>query len=138
MNRRIAREKAFCLFFERAYQTEIPAGVFWDDECENLELENEAYIKNVFFGFEEKKEGIDSLIAKYAIGWKNERLSKVSLAIMRLAIYEMLYLDDVPGPTAINEAVELCKKYDYDSASSFVNGILNSVYKASCAECKGE
>ena len=138
MNRRLARENAFCLIFEREYQSDIPAEEFFLQETENWDFGQDPYIKNVFFGTDEKQSELDSLIAKYAIGWKNNRLSKVSLAIMRLCIYEMLYLDDVPGPSAINEAIELAKKYDYDSASSFINGILNAVYKASILEAKGE
>ena len=61
------------------------------------------------------------------MGWKTERMSRVSHAILRLAVYEMLYRDDIPSRVTLNEAIELTKKFDAERAKAFVNGILNSV-----------
>ena len=66
-------------------------------------------------------------IEENAKGWKLSRISKVSMAIMRICVYEMLYVEDVPFNIAINEAVELAKKFDYDKAPSFINGVVNKI-----------
>ncbi len=127
INRRDAREAAFALLFE----TEFKAGEAREDifalSCENREIEEDAYIRSVYFGVGEHLEEIDALIGKYAKGWKTARISRVSRSILRLSIYEMRYLTDIPAGVSINEAVELCKKFDEESARPFVNGILNSV-----------
>ena len=83
-------------------------------------------------GVAEKKDELDALISESAQKWRLERLSATSLSIMRLATYEMLYVEDVPFSVAINEAVELAKTYDHDKAPKFINGILNAI-----AEKKG-
>ena len=70
---------------------------------------------------------IDGYINKAAEGWKTSRISKLSLCILRLAVYEMLYVSDVPAVISINEAVELSKKYDDPKAKSFINGVLNKI-----------
>ena len=70
---------------------------------------------------------LDALIAQYAIGWNLHRISRFTKAAMRLAIFEMLYLQDVPTGVAINECVELTRKYEDAEVVSFVNGILGSV-----------
>ena len=82
-------------------------------------------MREVFLFYEFKRK--DEKIADSVVGWKLERLSRVSQAIMRLAIYEMLYREDVSYNIAINEAVELAKKFDHDKAPGFINGVLNSV-----------
>ena len=84
-------------------------------------------ILRVFFVVMNELETIDSKISENAKGWKLERLSKVSLAIMRICVYEMLFCEDIPFNISINEAVELAKKFDYDKAPSFINGVLNKV-----------
>ena len=75
----------------------------------------------------ESKEEIDATIGEHAHGCKTQRLSRVSRAILRLAVYELLYEKDIPASVTINEAVELSKKYDEEKARAFVNGVLNSV-----------
>ena len=87
------------------------------------------YIRSVVSGVQEKQEELDAYIEKYAVGWKLNRIARISRAIMEVAIYEMLYIDDVPAGAAINEAVELCKKYDEEETGAFVNGILGNVAK---------
>ena len=78
---------------------------------------------------EEKLPEIDSKIEELCVGWKKERIGKVELTIIRLAVYEALFDDDVPTNVAINEAVELAKKYGGDDSPSFVNGILGKLVK---------
>ncbi len=78
----------------------------------------------------EKREELDKVIARYARGWDVSRISKTALAILRCAICEILYLEDVPAGAAINEAVELDKNYDEPDTVAFVNGILGSFVRA--------
>lgn len=81
----------------------------------------------------EKREELDGLIARYAKGWKPERISRTALAVLRCAVCEMLYLEDVPVGAAINEAVELDKNYDEPDTVAFVNGVLGSFARGELA-----
>ena len=95
-------------------------------ECEA----NLGYIRQIIDGVSEHEQEIDELIANnLKKGWSISRISKASHAIMKLAIFEMKYMDDVPAKVAINEAVELAKRYGDDGDPNFVNGLLGSVYK---------
>ena len=87
------------------------------------------YIRAVVTGVQSKRDELDGYVEKYAIGWKTNRISRISMAIMEVAMYEMLYVEDVPVGVAINEAVELCKKYEEAETVSFVNGILGHFAK---------
>ena len=84
------------------------------------------YIHACVSGVQEKQDELDSFIQKYAINWSVSRISKVARAIMHVAFYEALYVDDVPVSAAISEAVELTRKYEDEDVVSFVNGILGS------------
>ena len=84
------------------------------------------YINSVVHGVEDHIEELDEYIAKYAIGWKLDRISRLARSIMQLAMYEILYVGDVPTSAAINEAVELTRKYEDEDVVAFVNGILGS------------
>lgn len=95
-------------------------------ECET----NLGYIRQIIDGVRENEKEIDELIVKnLKKGWTISRISKASHAIMKLAIFEMKYMEDVPAKVAINEAVELAKRYGDDGDPNFVNGLLGSVYK---------
>ena len=85
-----------------------------------------AYISRLVKGVYDHAPELDGYISKYAIGWKFERLNRVAVAIMRVCMYEVLYMQDVPNAAAINEAVELMKHYEDPEVVSFVNGILGS------------
>ena len=88
------------------------------------------YAINCAKGVAEHQDIIDQKIAhNLKSGWKISRISKVSLAILRVAVYEMLYLDDIPVSVSINEAVELSKKYSIPDDTSFINGVLGAVAK---------
>ena len=84
------------------------------------------YIRDCVRGIQEKQEELDGYLAKYAVGWSVSRISKVARAILHVAMYEALYVDDVPVDAAISEAVELTRKYEDEDVVSFVNGILGS------------
>ncbi len=124
MNRTQQREQAFCLVFQNMFNNE-----------ETLEIYNENvakvgdYAKRLFEGVIANVDEIDCCINTHAKGWKTKRLPKVNLAVLRLAIYEINYVDEVPDSVAINEAVELAKKYSGEGDYSFINGILGSVAK---------
>ena len=90
----------------------------------------EEYIRRVVTGVAEHAAELDSFIAKYARGWRFERIPLVASAIMRVALYEVLYCADVPNSAAINEAVEIAKKYETPETVKFINGILGSVARS--------
>lgn len=130
MNRRQARIQAFKLIFEIQFQTDCIEEIinrFKENNVDNNQLD---YILNVSQGVFNNSEKIDALITQNLTeSWKMSRLSKVSLAILRLAIYEMQYIEDVTAKVAINEAVELAKTFDADNAPAFINGVLGGVNK---------
>lgn len=128
-----AREFAFELLFAKNFAFDEEADVFFAKEIENSDVEFGEYIdyiRKVFFGVCENVEVLDEKIKSAAVGWSLSRLSKTSLTIMRLCVYEMMNVSDAPKRVALNEAVELAKKYDDEKASGFINGVLNSVAKS--------
>lgn len=127
MNRREAREILFGLIYEMDYHKNENLNEVYEMAELFREFEGNDYIKEIYNGMPAKLEEIDSLINDNIVGWKQERLSKTSLAIMRLCIYEMLYVDSVPFNIAINEAVELAKKFDHEKAPAFINGVVNAI-----------
>lgn len=128
MSRREVREQVFKLLFrvefnlreEMAQQEEY----FFEDEENAVALKNHDEVTVKFNRILERLDGIDGELNGKVQGWNTERMGKVDLTILRLAVYEILYDDEVPTRVAINEAVELAKKYGQDSSSSFVNGVL--------------
>lgn len=128
MKRTQARENVFYLVFEAAFQKDDCNYAELFQAAQDLEvIEYDEYTEHVFFGVMAEREIIDEKIKEHSKGWKFERLSKVSVAIMRISVYEMLYCEDIPFNISINEAVELAKKYDYDKAPAFINGVLNKI-----------
>lgn len=132
MNRSAMREQAFKLIYslEITKQEELQEQVDLFLESNEIKDENaKKYIQDAIFGIEKDKETIESLIEKnLKKDWKMDRISKVDLSILKLAIYEIKY-KEIPFKVVINEAVELAKKYGEDSSKNFVNGILASVVK---------
>lgn len=129
ISRSEARDILFGLLFETEFKGgEDPAQIY-ELSCSNRDIPGDAYIKNAFFGVISRSEIIDSVINKYAKGWKAERLSKVSRTVLRIAIYEILFIDDIHPNISISQAVELTVKYGEDKAKQFVNGILSGLYK---------
>ena len=127
MNRKTARENAFILLFEGASKNDETAEEIFEKATSVRGLECDDYVKKVFFGVYENAKVIDECIDKCLVGWKKERVSLTSAAILRLATYELMFMDDIPTKVSINEAVELTKKYDDEKAYAFVNGVLNGV-----------
>ncbi len=100
-----------------------------EDEPLYAEFPNEkqrAYIEQLVRGVYEHSAELDDYIARLAIGWKFSRIPRVAVAIMRAAMYEVLYMPDVPNAAAVNEAVEIAKKYEDKEVVSFINGILGT------------
>lgn len=127
MTRTEARKAVLDLLFEREFRLDEANEEIFALSCENREIENDPYVKQVYFGVCENLEAIDETINKNARGWKVSRLSKVSRSILRLCIYEMLYVEAIPALVSINEGIELAKLYEDEKARPFINGVLNSV-----------
>ena len=100
---------------------------FYFDELEEATGKDQEYILNKYRAIDEKKEEIDTLLNEVTEGWKTSRMNRVDLTILRLATYEIKWDEDVPTGVAINEAVELAKKYSSDDGPSFTNGVLAKV-----------
>jgi N utilization substance protein B len=127
MSRRELRERVFKLLFRIEFndEAEMPEqmALFFTQE-ENLEESAKAEISEKYNKILTKKEELDTMLNEKATGWNVSRMGKVDLTILRLALYEMLYDDGVPVSVAINEAVELAKKFGQEESPAFVNGIL--------------
>ncbi len=142
MTRSNAREIAMHLIFEMDYHgdltpEEMIKSVFDKDYYPRLAVESDLYqdkpnekqmkyIEQCVCGVYANKSEIDGIIDKYAVGWKLNRISKVSLAVLRLAVFEILYVEDAPTGVVINEAVEIARRYEEEDKVSFINGILGS------------
>ena len=139
MTRTVAREIALQLCFAAASANLEPNDLleefFTEEHYSSLATEQELfserpdkrqmdYIRSLLNLVSEHREELDEYIARYAHGWKPERISRTALAVLRCAICEILYIEDVPSAAAINEAVELDKSYDDPDTVSFVNGVL--------------
>lgn len=127
MNRKTARENAFILLFENAIKADETFEEIYVKATEERELEVDEYVKKVFFGVAENVKIINMKIEECLLGWKKERVSYVATAILKLAAYELMFMEDIPVKVSINEAIELSKKYDDDKAYVFVNGVLNKI-----------
>ncbi len=131
MTRREARAEIISLLFESGFHTDETPVEIYERALTARDIGEDEYVKSVFFGTVEHMEFLDELITANSNKWKKERISPVSRAVMRLAIYEMYFRDDVPDAVAVNEAIELVKIYDdADKVRSFVNGVLNAVLQA--------
>ena len=127
MTRSEARKAVIDLLFEREFRRDESDEEIFAVSCENREIDADDYIKAAYFGVCEKNEELDGEIDKNAKGWKSSRLSKISRSILRLCIYEMKYMEDIPNLVSINEALELAKLYEDEKARPFINGVLNAV-----------
>ena len=125
MTRKEARDQAFVLIFEKGINNESVEDILEAaKECRNFLEDEDGYTLKVFTGVFERREEIDSVISKNLTGWTINRISKISLAVLRLAIFEIMYMDDIPDAVSVDEAVELCKTYSTQEDAAFVNGVL--------------
>ena len=129
MTRREARELACVLLFERSFG-ELSVKEILEASAEARDVAADDFALRLAEGAEVRFEELDDLIAQNARNWSTERISRVALAIMRLAIYEMQYEENIPVSVSINEAVELAKKYGGDEDASFINGVLGGVARS--------
>lgn len=149
MTRANARELAVHLIYGRDFTGEEPEQVvsvrlakeYYAKLSEENDIYSErptrpqiAYLDRVVLGVANRTEELNDQIQKYSIGWDVSRISRLTRAIMQLAIFEILYVEDVPTGVAVSEAVRLAKKYDGDDTGAFVNGILGSFARGLNAE----
>lgn len=125
MARKDAREAAMKILYQWDMLGEYKQ-VTLDDLALEFSLEDRdlEYIKDILDGFVLQKDKINKIIADRTKGWTLDRLSKVDLAILRLALYEIMYRSDIPDSVSINEGVELAKKYGNEKSGAFINGVL--------------
>ncbi|HBI64301.1 MAG TPA: transcription antitermination factor NusB [Clostridiales bacterium] len=141
MGRKEAREIALHMIFELSFK-EFSDEEMVADRLEQSVMESLAgdvalyageltekqkeYVRRTVMGVSEHRADVDAVIEKHSKNWRMSRLSHMTVSVLRLALYEMRYADDVPVGTAINEAVELAKKYESNESASFINGILGA------------
>ena len=149
MVRNVAREIAIHLSYELSF-TDKPVGELLDERltaetfsvlaeedpiyAEAPNAKQADYIRRLVSGVDEHAAELDGYIAKYAKGWSFARIPLVASAIMRVAMYEMLYMPEIPNGAAINEAVEIAKKYETPETVKFMNGILGSFVRQEIGE----
>lgn len=128
MNRRGLREQVFKLLFRVEFnlkeEMEEQCRLFLEHEDVEISEDDADHIVGKYTAIHEKLEEIDTMINEKAKGWSTDRMGKVDLTIIRLAVYEMKFDDTIPEGVAINEAVELAKKFGQDESAGFINGVL--------------
>ncbi len=133
MGRKAARKHAFCIVYQMKFHKDFEpdaACELYFSEAEDVSKGDTEFILSEVAGVKDNLSRIDELITQNASGWSFDRLSSVDLAIMRLALFEILYKDDIPTSVSINEAVELAKVYGEDDSPAFINGILGTIANA--------
>lgn len=132
MNRRKSREIAMKLLYQISINEEKIDDViesFKEYTEENIDDVDFEYIKEVLDGVENNSNEIDGKIEANLVKWKLNRISKINLAILRVCVYEIVYMEDIPVKVSVNEAIELAKKYSEDKAPKFINGVLGNFVK---------
>ena len=125
MQRREAREFVLTALYRREFLSTSLDELFEETDPGD----QRGYIGRVYNGILEHQPEIDAMLGERTVGWKLERLALLDRNILRVGVYELLYCDDIPGEVALDEAVELAKKYGTEQARSFVNGILDRIWK---------
>jgi len=133
MTRREAREQALCLIFEGQFTDETLPDII-ELAKEARELDPDPFARELAVGVFGHLQEIDAKIEKYSIGWNKTRISRVVMSILRIAIFEIWYLENIPVSVTINEAVELAKKYGGEGDAGFINGILGTLVRAEKAD----
>mgnify|MGYP000666391379 CR=1 FL=1 len=132
MGRRKARETALGILFQLDSEASGSPRQVLRRALEDSKLpeEERSFVEDVVLGTRERLTELDAVIREYAVGWSVERMPRVDRNVLRLALYEILYRDDVPTSVSINEAVELAKKYSTEDSGRFVNGILGNLVRS--------
>lgn len=132
MTRSIIREHIFKILFRAEFYNDEDFKQqmkFYLNDIDGAKEKDLNYIKNKTSDIVDKLDTIDEIINTYSEGWPTNRLGKAELTIMRLAVYEIKFDEEIPDSVAINEAVELAKMYGADNAPSFINGVLAKIIK---------
>ena len=130
MNRKLSREKTMELLFGMTLSKDtIEEAIegFVDNYEGDIKEIDLTYVKQALIGIENNKEVIDKVIEENLHSWKLERISKVNLSILRLSTYEVLYDQEIPRSVAINEALEITRRYSDEKSVGFINGVLDKV-----------
>lgn len=127
-SREIAMELLFGMALSKNSYEETIENFVEDYEMDLTTIDLE-YVKSTVKVVSDNLEKIDGIITESLVNWKLDRISRVNLTILRLAVGEMLYVEDVPEKVAINEAIELTKKYSDEKSVSFINGVLDKAFK---------
>ena len=136
MDRSLARE----IGMKMLYAASLGGGETMDqvleqsEQTDTLSGADKTFLENLVAGVTDRQQELDEIIGRYAQGWALNRLAKVDLTILRMAVYELLHMPEVPVGATINEAVELSKRFCEDKSSGFINGILGSVARAQTDE----
>ena len=150
MTRTAARQLALQLSFAATSGSDLGVEDFFDEEyfralpSEDLlfaEIPDDGqknYIRALVEGVRDRREELDGYISRFSRGWKISRISRTALSVLRCAIYEILYMPDIPDAASVNEAVELAKKFDEPETVSFINGILGSFLRERDASVSGK
>ncbi|CAG7840964.1 MULTISPECIES: transcription antitermination factor NusB [Clostridium] len=132
MNRRKSREIAMKLLFEMSINKEELKEIihnFKENTDTSLKDVDFEYINKIIQGVQDNIETIDSKIEENLTKWKLNRLSKIDLTILRISTYEIIFVEDIPEKVAVNEGIELAKKYSAENSPAFINGVLGNMMK---------
>ena len=130
MNRKLSRDKTMELLFGMTLSKDTVEEVvegFVDNYEGDIKEIDLTYVKQALIGIENNKEEIDKVIEENLHNWKIERISKVNLSILRLSTYELLYNEEIPRGVAINEALEITRRYSDEKSVGFINGVLDKI-----------
>lgn len=127
-----SREIALIILYQHditARAMEKSTAQYWEECEEDVHAEIKEFVHRLVFGVDKAREAIDKLIAQYATNWQLKRMAVIDRNILRIGVYELFYAPDIPPKVAINEAIELAKKYGDLESGKFVNGILDKIHK---------
>jgi N utilization substance protein B len=133
MSRRTARKHIMNILFQTEFHTDATLDSIietYSQEVEEIDSRDLPFIKSELDGINANSELLTDTINSCAEGWTVDRMSKLDVAILKIAIYEMLFCEDIPDKVSANEAVELAKEYSADKMPGFINGVLGKVMKS--------
>ena len=136
MDRSLAREIAMKMLYAASLGGEESMSEVLEqsEQADTLSGGDKTFLEDLMAGVKARQEELDAIIGRYAQGWALNRLARVDLTILRMAVYELKYMPEVPVGATINEAVELAKAYGEDKSSGFINGILGSIARELAGE----